>query len=189
MKSILFFLTCFSVISCATIGPKITYFKKDGVKYEKRVTYNYPEGVKTKMEELVYRVNDGQLIKETIFTEYWPNGAYHLISEEGFVLFDNGMYAFNVDSIAKPDNLIYEYYSKDFVPVIEVYKNGVREPFLFGYTDGHQTMEYLREPPGVYNWKNGVQYFERPFTEAEWESHRKMNEYLNSKNGPFPDSL
>lgn len=177
------------LVSCSTIGPKKTFTISHGKFCRKVITYNYPDGVKTKMDELIY--SKGWLVKETIFTQRWPNGEYHLISKDGFVLFDDGTSAFNVDSIPKPDNLIYEYFDQNYVPVIEVYKDGVRVPFLLGYEDGHQTMEYMRDPPGVYNWKDGVQYFERPFTEEEWQSHLRLNEYLNSDEyrKTLPDSL
>lgn len=182
---ILFFL-----VSCSVDGPRVIYIFKYGKVCKKMTTFNYPDGVKTKMDQFIYST-DGELLKNTIFTQRWPNGEYHLIDKKGFVLFENGQNVFDTDSIPKPDNLIYEYFDTDFNPVIEVYKNGIREPFIYGYEDGHQTMEYMRNPPGVYNWKDGVQYFERPFTEAEWQSHLRMNEYLNSDEfkKTLPDSL
>lgn len=65
---------------------------------------------------------------------------------------------------------------------IEVYKDGIKIPYESGRPDGYQSMQYLREKPGVYNWKDGKEYFEREFTQEEWDSHNKMNEYLNRNN-------
>ena len=183
------FIILFFLGSCSADGPRVVYIFKYGKVCKKITTFNYPDGVKTKMDELIY--SKDWLVKKTIYTQRWPNGEYHLIDKKGFVLFENGQNVFDIDSVPKPDNLIYEYFDKDFNPVIEVYKDGVRVPFLLGYEDGHQTMEYMRDPPGVYNWKDGFQYFERPFTEEEWQSHLRMNEYLNSKEfrEHLPDSV
>lgn len=121
------------------------------------------------------------LVKSIVYYNQWPNGEWKLVSKKGFPVYQNGNYCFYTDSLAIPDNIIYSYYDAHYLEQIEVYKDGKRIPYTAGYADGHQTMQYLREKPGVYNWKDGKEYFEREFTEEEWESYRKANEQLNKK--------
>lgn len=176
---VFFFLCLFITVSCAHIGPKVFKYHWKGSKYRRVTTYNYTDGKKTVMSKLIYQ--DDWLVKETVFTVRWPNGEYHLISEKGFVVFENGGSVFRNDSIRKPDNLIYQHYDTNFVEILEVYKDGKRIPFPYGYEDGYTTMQFLRTPPGVYSWKDGKEYFVRPFTPEEWESHERTNRYLNAQ--------
>lgn len=170
------------------IGPKIHYFQKDEQQWYTSKIYGYPNGKRTLVQIDTYKKQNNSpestmydLQKSILFYELWPNHEWKFVSKTGFTIYKNGTYCLNKDSITVPDNVIYKYYDKDFVEQIEVYKDGKRIKYTQGYPDGHQTMQFSRDKPGIYNWKDGKEYFEREFTEQELQSHKKMNERLNCK--------
>lgn len=176
----LYFLFLLLILTaCREGGSRVYHYVWVGGHYRYVKVFNYPEGEKMLMEKVVYR--NGTLIKQEVYNIRWPNGEYHLVDKNGFDLYQQGEYVMHNDSIRKPDNLIYQYYDSNYVEVLEVYEGGERIPFLYGHEDGYTTSQYLRNPPGIYTWKGGVEIYVRPFTEEEWGSHKRMNEYLNSK--------
>ena len=188
-RSTLILLLTILTFGCSPkIGPRIHYFKKAGQQWYTSKIYGYPDG-KRKLAQLdTYRKQNNSpestmydLQESVLFYELWPNYEWKFVSKKGFTIYQNGAYYFNKDSVTVPDNVIYKYFDKDFVEQIEVYKDGKRIKYTEGHPDGYQTMQFLRDKPGVYNWKDGKEYFEREFTEQEWESHKKMNEMLNRK--------
>lgn len=169
-------------------GPKIHYYKKDGQLWYTSKIYGYPNGKRKLAQIDTYKKqNDSpeskkyELQETVLFYELWPNNEWKFVSETGFTTFKNGNYYLNMDSVKVPDNVIYKYFDKNFEEHIEVYKDGKRVEYTKSYSDEHQTLQFLRDKPGVYNWKNGKEYFEREFTEQEWENYIKMNEMLKSK--------
>ncbi len=164
---------------CHEGGSTVYRYRWNGSGYRYIKEFNYPNGKKLLMEKSLYK--DGDLVRETIYNIRWPNGEYHPIDEHGFEMYRNGEYVMHNDSIRKPDNLIYQYYDSNYVEVLEVYKDGERIPFPYGHEDGYTTWQYLRNPPGIYTWKDGHEIYVRPFTDEEWGSHKRMNDYLNYK--------
>lgn len=160
-------------------GPKIHYFEKDGVQWRTLKIYGYPDGKRKLAQVCTYREN--WLQESIVYYELWPVGGWKFVSKDGFVTVKDGKYLLHNDSIIVPDNIIYTYFDKNFKEVIEVYKDGKRIPFTLGHYDGYESMQFLVDTPGVYKWKDGKEFFLRPFTEQEWESHRKVNEMLNNK--------
>jgi len=169
----------FILSACHEGGSVVYHYWWMGKSYRYVKAYNYPDGEKLLMEKELYK--DGVLVRETIYNVRWPNGEYRPISEDGFDMFQNGAYVMHNNSIRKPDNLIYQYYDSNYVEVLEVYEGGERVPFLYGHENGYTTWQYLRNPPGIYTWNNGREIYVREFTEEEWGSHKRMNEYLNTK--------
>lgn len=170
-------------------GPKIRYYKKNGELWYTSKIYGYPDGKKKLAQVDKYKKQNKsersrmyELQESVLYYELWPNYEWKFVSKKGFPILKDGVSYWQNDSIKVPDNVIYEYFDKEYVQHIEVYKDGKRIPFEFGRPDGHRTMQYMREKPGVYNWKDGKEYFEREFTQEEWDSHNKMNEYLNRIN-------
>lgn len=170
------------------IGPKIHYFKKSGQHFYTSKIYGYLNGKRTLVQIDTYKKQNNssdddryELYESVLFYELWPNDEWKFVSKTGFAKLKNGVYYLDNDSVKVPDNVVYRYYDKNYVEQIEVYKDGKRIKYTQGYPDGHRTMQFLRDKPGVYNWKDGKEYFERPFTPEEWESHRKINENLNKK--------
>ncbi len=188
-RFIIIFFTIVLFIGCSRkIGPSIRYYKKDGELWYASKIYGYPNGKRKLAQKDTYRKRNKSaestlydLEESILFYELWPNYEWKFVSKIGFTTYKNGVYFFNNDSVKVPDNVIYTYFDKDYVTQIEVYKDGKRIKYTQGHPDGYQTMQFLRDKPGVYNWKDGKEYFEREFTEQEWESHRKMNEMLNHK--------
>lgn len=175
------------ITACSSAGPRVTFGFYKGKWCRKVVTFNYPEGIKTKMDKYIY--HKGALEKEIRYTERWPNGEYHFISKKGFVVFDENGYIFNNQQNTNiPDNIIYNYFDSLHIKQYKVYMNGIAIPYTLGEEDGKQSMQFLRNPPGVYSWKDGKEFFLREFTPEEWESHRRMNEQLN-QTIVRPDSL
>ncbi len=167
-------------------GPKIRYYKKDGVWWYTSKIYGYPDGKKKlaqvdkyKKQNTSERSSMYDLQESILYYELWPNYEWKFVSKKGFPVLKDGVSYWQNDSLKVPDNVIYEYFDKEYVQHIDVYKDGKRVPYELGRPDGHRTMQYMREKPGVYNWKDGKEYFEREFTQEEWDSHNKMNEYLN----------
>ena len=187
-QTLVLFLAILTFGCSPKIGPKIHYFIKDGQIWYTSKIYGYPDGKRKLVQIDTYKKQNKSresamydLQKSVLFYERWPNYEWKFVSKTGFTKYENGTNYFNKDSIVVPDNVIYVYYDKDFIEHIEFYKDGKRIPYTQGYPDGHQTMQFLRDRPGVYNWKDGKEYFEREFTEQEWESHQKLNERLNNK--------
>lgn len=186
-KLILILLLGILTFACSPkIGPRIHYFKKDGQQWYVSKIYGYPDGKRTLAQIDTYKKRNYSeestmydLQESVLFYELWPNYEWKFVSKTGFTKFKDGIYFLNIDSVSVPDNIIYKSYDKYFVEHIEVYKEGKRIPYAAGYPDGHKTMQFLRDKPGVYNWKDGEEYFEREFTEQEWDSHWEMNEMLN----------
>ncbi len=159
-------------------GPRNFYYFKGGDKYCRSKIYGYPDGKKKLAEVNIYK-ND-ELLESTIYYELWPNEeGWKLVSKKGFKTVENGRFLLNDTSFKAPDNIIYKYFNNKHKEVIEVYKDGKRIPFVGGHYDGFESMQYLVDTPGVYKWKNGKEYFLRPFTEEEWGSHVRMNAQLN----------
>ncbi|HPH81414.1 MAG TPA: hypothetical protein PL185_02520 [Flavobacteriales bacterium] len=191
MKIIYSFFVLIACLVCGcsySAGPKNHYYKKNGQIWNTSKIYGYPNGKRTLAQIDTYKKQNNSkesstydLQESVLFYELWPNYEWKFVSKKGFTTYKSGKYLLNNDSLVVPDNVIYKYFDKDFIEHIEVYKDRKRIPYTAGYPDGHRSMQYLREQPGVYNWKDGKEYFERPFTEAEWGSHEKMNEYLNRK--------
>lgn len=161
-------------------GPKNFYYRKGGDRYCRSKIYGYPDGKKKLAEVNIYKNNS--LYERTIYYELWPNNdGWKFVSEKGFKTVDKGVFLLNDTSIKAPDNIIYKYFNKDHKEVIEVYKDGKRIPFTGGHYDGYESMQFLIDTPGVYKWKNGKEYFLRPFTEQEWKSHLNVNAALNKQ--------
>lgn len=159
-------------------GPKNFHYRKGGDKYCRSKIYGYPDGKKKLAEVNIYK-ND-ELLESTIYYELWPNDeGWKLVSKKGFKTVENGKFLLNDTSFKAPDNIIYKYFNNKHKEVIEVYKDGKRIPFNGGHYDGFESMQFLVDTPGIYKWKNGKEYFLRPFTEEEWGGHVKMNEQLN----------
>lgn len=170
------------------IGPEIHHFKIKGEQWYTSKIYGYPDGKRTLVQIDTYKKQNQSRnshmynLKESIlFYQKWPDNGYRFVSKTGFQTLKNGIYYFTNYSIVVPDNVIHKYYNKDFVEQIEVYKDGKRIKYNQGCPDGYKTMQFLRNKPGIYNWKDGKEYFEREFTEQEWERHKRTNEMLNRK--------
>lgn len=173
-------LLSFLIFSCSPkAGPRNHYFKKNGVQWYTSKIYGYPNDKRKLAKVNIYREN--RLQESKVYYELWPVGGWRFVSKDGFIIVKDGKYLLNNDSINVPDNIIYTYYDKNFKEVIEVYQDGKRIPFTLGHYDGYESMQFLVDGPGVYKWKNGKEFFLRPFTIEEWESHRKTNEILNRK--------
>lgn len=161
-------------------GPKNFYYRKGGDRYCRSKIYGYPDGKKKLAEVNIYKNNS--LYESTIYYELWPNNeGWKFVSKEGFKTVDKGKFQLNDTSVKAPDNIIYTYFDKNYKEVIEVYKDGKRIPFTGGHYDGYESMQFLVDTPGVYKWKDGKEYFLRPFTEQEWKSHLNVNASLNKQ--------
>ncbi len=180
-KNIFLTITLFITLSSCKhhAGPVNRYYTKNGDKYRLSKIYGYPDG-KRKLAQVDLWKNNW-LVESKIYYELWPVGGWKFVSKNGFVTVKNGVHLLNNDSLNVPDNVLYHYYDKNYVEHIDVYKDRKRIEYTLGYPDGHQTMQALREKPGVYNWKDGKEYFEREFTEQEWEKIKQTNEILKQK--------
>lgn len=189
MKQILSILLVFTLISSCSkkAGPKIRYYKKEGVRWYTSKIYGYPDGEKKLAQVDKYKKANNsersslyELQESVLYYELWPNYEWKFVSKKGFTKFKDGKYFYaNDSSVIVPDNIIYTYFDKDFKEHIEVYKDGKRIPYPYGRPDGYESMQFLVDKPGVYKWKDGKEYFLREFTAEELESHRKMIEHLN----------
>lgn len=112
-------------------GPRIHYFKKDGVQWRTSKIYGYPDGKRKLAQIDTYREN--WLQESKVYYELWPVGGWKFVSKDGFIIVKDGKYLLNNDSIIVPDNIIYTYYDKNFKEVTEVYKDGKRIPFPLGH--------------------------------------------------------
>ncbi len=160
-------------------GPINRYFKKDGLVWQTSKIYGYPNG-KRKIAQIDTYQN-GWLNESKVYYEIWPNLEWKFVSKNGFVTWKNGEYLLVNDSIVAPDNLIYKYFDKNIEEQVEVYKDGKRIKYTLGYHDGYEVKKYVVYKPGIYKWKDGKEYFEREFTEEEWERYRELSKVLNKK--------
>ncbi|MBL7889617.1 MAG: hypothetical protein JNL24_08695 [Bacteroidia bacterium] len=178
---LLYSLLVIILSSCSPVaGPKNFSYRKGGNKYCRSKIYGYPDGKKKLAEVNLYR-ND-TLFESTIYYELWPNNdGWKFVSKKGFKTVDKGKFLLIDTSFKAPDNIIYTYINKQHKEVIEVYKDGKRIPFTGGHYDGYESMQFLVDTPGVYKWKNGKEYFLRPFTEQEWKSTLYTNAALNKQ--------
>jgi hypothetical protein len=140
--------------------------------------HNYEDGKKILMKIDKYR--NSNLVESRIFYERWPNGELKLISKKGFyVVKDDVSYRQRPD-VPVPDGILVHYFDSNYVPFIQVYENGKEVPYTLGYSDGHSSMQFRKVNPGVYTWKDGQEYLEREFTEAEWKNHYGFEKALNA---------
>jgi hypothetical protein len=164
--------------SCHHAGPKTRPWYYDGAWCTKYKIYGYPDKQKKLAQVDLYRGNT--LYKSTVYYVLWPNYQWKFVSKKGYVVVDKGQLLLNDPQVLPvPDNIIYKYFDNKFKEKIDVYQNGIRVPYTLGYPDGYSSFQYLVDTPGVYTWKNGVEYFERPFTDEEWKGHERMNKALN----------
>jgi hypothetical protein len=179
-KNFLIFLCLFVLFGCSKkAGPTIHYYKKDGVQWYTSKIYTQINGKKKLAQIDDYK--NGHLQERKVYHELWPNGEWKFVSEDGFYVFQKGKNLLLDDSLVVPDNIIYIYIDKSNEEHIEVYKDGKRIPYTFGYPDGHTVHKLTGENPGVYSWKDGKEYFVRAFTDEELENHKKINDALNKK--------
>ncbi len=160
------------------IGPSIHYFKQDGEQWYTSKIYGYLDGKRTLVQIDTYKRqtdrSDLYDLKESVlFYEQWPNNDWKFVSAEGFTTFKDGVSYIKGDSV--PDNVIFTMFNKG-VEEIYYYKDGQRVPYTLGRPDGYQVIYYLREKPGIYNWKDGQEYLEREFTPEEIENHKTKAE-------------
>lgn len=141
--------------------------------------HEYENGKKILMQIDKYR--NSSLAESKIFYQRWPNGELKLISKKGFYLLKDDVYFTSLDPALIPDGIIVHYFDTNYAPHDNVYKNGKQVPYTLGYPDGYSSWQFRKDKPGVYTWKNGVEYFEREFTEKEWGSHRRLEQELNEK--------
>lgn len=183
--SILLILTL--IISCSRkAGPKIRYYKKDGVQWYTSKIYGYPDGKKklAQVDKYKKKNNDPrsrmyELQESVLYYQLWPNYEWKFVSKKGFTVRKGDYYYAKDSSIVVPDNIIHISIDSNHKEKIEVYKDGKRIPYPYGRPDGYESMQFLVDKPGVYKWKDGKEYFLREFTAEELESHRKMIEHLN----------
>ncbi|MDX1651905.1 MAG: hypothetical protein R3277_05400 [Brumimicrobium sp.] len=197
-RLILIFLVALCFISCSRkIGPRIKHYKKDGVDWYTSKIYGYPEGKRKLAKVNTYKGD--WLYESVIYYELWPVGGWKLVSEEGFTVVKEGKYLLNDDdTLDVPDNIIYTYYDENHNEVIEVYKGGERIPYTLGKPDGFTTMKFTVDTPGVYKWRDGKEYYDRPFTseeterfktrEEKWHDQAMQDKRLLPKYGNIPKS-
>jgi hypothetical protein len=140
--------------------------------------HNYENGKKILMKIDKYR--NSSLVESRIFYERWPNGDLKLISKKGFYLKKDGVHYTKRKEVPVPDGIIVICYDSNYVQQISVYKDGKEVPYTLGYSDGHTSMQFRKINPGVYTWKDGKEYLEREFTEAEWKNHYDFEKAMNA---------
>lgn len=171
---LIFFIAVWTIGCIRKAGPTIRYYKKDGIQWHTSKIYGYPDGKRILAQIDTYKGN--KLYESIIYYERWPNNEWKFVSKEGFAILKDGKYQLNNDSVVVPDNIIYTYYDKNYKEQIEVYKDGKRIPYTLGRPDGYESMQFLRDTPGIYRWKDGKEFLYRVFTPEELESRKTIAE-------------